>query len=258
MIDFGNTLLLGHRGARSEALENTWFGFEHASNLQAKGLSGVEFDVQLTADGYLMVFHDDDLRRLCGLQARVNQLNLSEIQRNLQSGHKIITLDALAPPLPLSSSQSRSHPPRPSILESFTHIELEIKTHERTNYAQMLQALTHYLIGTPLSRLPIVLTSFDRQLHAHLQRSPQLAHIPRGLLIRDPRDLKSAPNSALQLGCRQLGLYYPLIDQAVLQNCRRYQLPVSAWTVNDPDAIKQLITWQVDVIITDIPMQLLK
>jgi len=34
-------------------------------------------------------------------------------------------------------------------------------------------------------------------------------------------------------------------------------LPVSAWTVNDISAIKQLIEWQVDVIITDIPSQLL-
>jgi len=44
MIKLDNTLLLGHRGARSEALENTLFGFEHAYGLQGQGLSGVEFD----------------------------------------------------------------------------------------------------------------------------------------------------------------------------------------------------------------------
>jgi glycerophosphoryl diester phosphodiesterase len=43
----------------------------------------------------------------------------------------------------------------------------------------------------------------------------------------------------------------------VIQQCHRYGLPVSAWTVNDIEVIKQLVKWQVDVIITDIPSQLL-
>ena len=62
---------------------------------------------------------------------------------------------------------------------------------------------------------------------------------------------------ALQLGCIQLGVYYPLLTRAVIQNCHRYGLPVSAWTVNDIENIKQLVDWQVDFIITDIPTQLL-
>ncbi|MGI9340349.1 MAG: glycerophosphodiester phosphodiesterase, partial [Psychrobacter sp.] len=75
MINFKKTQLLGHRGARVEALENTLFGFQHAKRLQARGLAGVELDVQLTADGHLIVFHDDTLQRLCGLQARIDQLS---------------------------------------------------------------------------------------------------------------------------------------------------------------------------------------
>ena len=56
MINFKNTLLLGHRGARGEALENTLAGFKLAQNLQSAGLIGVEFDVQLSADGHLLSF----------------------------------------------------------------------------------------------------------------------------------------------------------------------------------------------------------
>ena len=292
MINLKTTRLLGHRGARSEAPENTLFGFQHAHNLQARGLAGIEFDVQLTADGHLVVFHDDTLLRLCGLQSRIDQLSLVEIQRYLQSGHQIITLDALSQALPLtlkeiaasklsaaqllselqkrarnslyglpniapflsatSSVESQAH-----ALTRFTHIELEVKTHDRTNYRQLIKALANYLVDSPLASLPIVITSFDTYLHAKIQRHKSLNKLRRGLLVRTQQDLNNEPNTALQLGCSQLGIYYPLLTRAVIQNCHRYGLPVSAWTVNDIEAVKQLIDWQVDFIITDIPTQLL-
>lgn len=292
MINLKTTRLLGHRGARSEAPENTLFGFQHAHSLQARGLAGVEFDVQLTADGHLVVFHDDTLLRLCGLQSRIDQLSLVEIQRYLQSGHQIITLDALSQALPLSlkemaasklsaaqllselqkrarnslyglpsiapflaptsSVESQAH-----ALTRFTHIELEVKTHDRTNYRQLIKALANYLVDSPLASLPIVITSFDTYLHAKIQRHKSLNKLRRGLLVRTQQGLNNAPNTALQLGCSQLGIYYPLLTRAVIQNCHRYGLPVSAWTVNDIEQIKQLIDWQVDFIITDIPTQLL-
>lgn len=302
ILDFKKTQLLGHRGARIEAQENSLFGFQHANRLQAKGLAGVELDVQLTADGHLIVFHDDTLQRLCGLQARVDQLSLREIQRHTQSGHYILTLDMLAQLLPLSMSNPPQKPQRQALnrllgldnhslpsniavlgsdllktqqthldqadpvttlamqahtLSLFTHIELEIKTHERTNHAKLVQALARYLTDSPLSTLPIVLTSFDQQLLTQLQQHPRLCFLPRGLLIKEPSLLPIAANTALRLGCTRLGIYYPLLNEALVRYCHRYHLPVSAWTVNDIDAIKRLIEWQVDTIITDIPSQLL-
>lgn len=236
MINFKNTLLLGHRAARGEALENTLAGFKLAQNLQTAGLVGVEFDVQLSADGHLMVFHDDNLQRLCGQQSRLDQLSLVEIQRSSQSGHKITPLAHIA-----------------LALEGFTYIELEIKTHERTDYRKLIRALMTDLIDSPLANLPIVLTSFDVELHAGLQRNKLLKHMPRGLLIRTPETLLTATNTALQLGCVQLGIHYPLLNSAVIDHCHRYDLPVSAWTVNDNDTMEKLIAWQVDAIITDYP-----
>ena len=256
MIKLGNTRLLGHRGARHEALENTLFGFHHARRLQPHGLAGVELDVQLTADGHLIIFHDETLQRLCGVQSRIDQLSLAEIQRHLQSGHQIITLDTLAQAL-LADDTTPSSQARPTLTQ-FSHIELEIKTHNRTNYPRLIGALTRYLIDTPLASLPIVLTTFDVQLLAQLQRNTLLSNIPRGLLILTPELLISAPNTARQLGCTQLGIYYPLLTQSFIREAHRYGLPVSAWTVNDIEKVKQLVQWHVDFIITDIPTQLLR
>lgn len=240
MINIKNTRLLGHRGARGEVLENTLAGFQHAQRLYANGLTGIEFDVQLSADGQLVVFHDDDLTRMCGQQSRIDQLSMTEIQRHRQFNHQIITLASVAP-----------------VLSDFTYIELEIKTHRRTDYTKLLKALTQYLIDSPFSSLPISLTSFDVTLHAQIQRNKRLRHIPRGLLIETPEALKTATNTALQLGCGQLGIHHPLLNQSVIEHSHRHGLPVTAWTVNDTDIIEQLVKWQTDVVITDYPSHLL-
>ena len=240
MINFEHTLLLGHRGARGEVLENTLMGFQHAQRLKAHGLTGIEFDVQLSADGHLMVFHDDNLERMCGQQSRIDQLTMAELQRYLQFGQHIVTLASIAP-----------------VLNDFTYIELEIKTNDRTDYGKLIKALAHDLIDSPFANLPIVLTSFDMELHARLHCSKLLKHIPRGLLIRTPKALMNATNTALQLGCVRLGVHYPLLSQSFIEHSHRYGLPISAWTVNDVETIRHLIQWQTDVIITDYPNHLL-
>ena len=40
---------------------------------------GVELDVQLSKDGEVVVFHDDDLKRVCGVDARVDALTTEEL-----------------------------------------------------------------------------------------------------------------------------------------------------------------------------------
>ena len=61
-------LNLGHRGARALAPENTLAGMAAG---MAAGADGVEFDVQRKRDGHLVVFHDDDMKRICGVGGRV-------------------------------------------------------------------------------------------------------------------------------------------------------------------------------------------
>jgi glycerophosphoryl diester phosphodiesterase len=52
--------LIAHRGASSYAPENTMAAFNKA---YALGIRAVEFDVMMSADGGLFVFHDDTLER---------------------------------------------------------------------------------------------------------------------------------------------------------------------------------------------------
>jgi len=50
--------------------------------LRAKDLGyGVELDVQLTADKQVVVFHDDNLLRMCGVNRRVDELTYAELSK---------------------------------------------------------------------------------------------------------------------------------------------------------------------------------
>lgn len=68
---------LAHRGlwGRDEAVENTLSAFRAAERYGF----GIEFDLRLTSDGEIVVFHDDTLERMCGRPERVDELTASEL-----------------------------------------------------------------------------------------------------------------------------------------------------------------------------------
>ena len=57
------TLVIAHRGASAYAPENTLPAFELAAR---QGADMIELDVQRSADGVLVVFHDDTTERWDG------------------------------------------------------------------------------------------------------------------------------------------------------------------------------------------------
>ena len=68
-----------HRGLHTvdkKVPENSLEAFRLASEAGY----GMELDVQLSKDGYVVVFHDDDLKRVCGVDSRVDEKTLAELQ----------------------------------------------------------------------------------------------------------------------------------------------------------------------------------
>ncbi|WP_083553688.1 glycerophosphodiester phosphodiesterase [Planococcus versutus] len=72
-----------HRGASGYALENTWNAFIKACELGV----GIELDAQITKDGVVIVYHDDNLRRLTGVNAEIETLAYEDIKQ-LRIGKK--------------------------------------------------------------------------------------------------------------------------------------------------------------------------
>ena len=82
--------LYAHRGLHSDDSrypENSLIAFR----LAREAGYGVELDVQLTADKQVVVFHDDTLLRMCGVNRRVDELTYEELQQLtlLDSQHRI-------------------------------------------------------------------------------------------------------------------------------------------------------------------------
>ena len=70
-------LKIAHRGDIQGGVENSLEALESAKK---KGVDYVEMDIQLTRDNNFVVMHDYNLQRLTGRNARVRDLDLSEIQ----------------------------------------------------------------------------------------------------------------------------------------------------------------------------------
>ena len=70
-------LKIAHRGDIQGGVENSLEALESAKK---KGADYVEMDIQLTRDNNFVVMHDYNLQRLTGRNARVRDLDLSEIQ----------------------------------------------------------------------------------------------------------------------------------------------------------------------------------
>lgn len=67
-----------HRGLWTSRIpENSMSAFEYAAR---RGV-GIELDIRPTRDGRIVVFHDDDLYRMCGVKAKVCDLTLAELRR---------------------------------------------------------------------------------------------------------------------------------------------------------------------------------
>ena len=71
------TLIFGHRGSPSLITENTLPSFQQAIDQK---IDGLEFDVRLSADGQIVIFHDTDLSRLSNQSDKISKLTLAELQ----------------------------------------------------------------------------------------------------------------------------------------------------------------------------------
>ncbi len=78
----GGIDVIAHRGASAYAPENTMSAFKKAMEL---GAHWFELDVHLSKDDKLVVIHDDDLKRVTGIEGKVTEKTWAEL-KNLDAG----------------------------------------------------------------------------------------------------------------------------------------------------------------------------
>jgi glycerophosphoryl diester phosphodiesterase len=245
--------IIGHRGARGEAPENTLGGFRHIIDL---GLKAVEFDVRLLRDGQLAVLHDATLQRTAGksdLLADLDTNDLSDFDN--RQGWTDWTQ-----PEPIPTLQQVL-----DLLIYFDHIEVEVKAVESEDDVLKITEQLIIELNTWSNQQAITVTSFDVRILAALQRSrmEQKHQLKTGLLLErssDSNDLSSAQTyaqQAVELGCSRIGLSDKLATESRVSAIKDAGLLISIWTVNSTERAKTLQNWQVDGLITDHPSLML-
>lgn len=230
--------LIGHRGARGEAPENTLSGFRY---LQRLGVRAVELDIVVSGDGELVVIHDSFIDRTTLGHGRVGDMTAAELA----------AVDATHRAFP-AWPETEGIPGLRAVMEvlaGFEHIQFEVKA--RTEDEAQLVAEKF----PPLWREfgfgdRAFTTSFNpHYLEFVRQAAPD---IPRGFLFE--LDFSLDPVAiARALGCRSLGPHQERCTADLMAQARDAGLLVSTWTVNSPARMRELAAMGVDSVISDVP-----
>jgi glycerophosphoryl diester phosphodiesterase len=224
--------ILGHRGASAHEIENTMAAFRRA---RADGADGVELDVRRCASGEVVVFHDEDLRRLAGRPERVAALPLAAL--------RAVRLGERGEPIPLLAE----------VLEELAglFINVEIKA-PRTVPPPGLVAATARVIARHGRPGTILVSSFNPLALLELRaRAPRL---PVGLLFHagQSRPLREAwARHALRP--RALHPEHVLVDEARAAAWRGEGLEINVWTVDAPEDLRRMRRAGVDAVISNDP-----
>lgn len=232
--------IIGHRGARGEAPENTLGGFQYIHDL---GIRAVEFDVRQLKDHELIIMHDDNMLRTTGIDQALYPLNSTELDTYNQA-HIWLDWEKQGTPTLRQALQ---------IMQDFEHLEVEVKAVATQAEAERLtQHLTQQLRDFEQSA---VITSFDLKILQALQylHSP----LKRGLLIEENIQ-HLAIEQALKYGCCQIGWMNQLATDDLLKATQQANLAISVWTVNDIERAKHLRDCGIDGLITDFPKMMLQ
>jgi glycerophosphoryl diester phosphodiesterase len=238
------TKIWAHRGASSQAPENTLAAFDLAVR---QGADGIELDVQRTADGVLVVAHDEDCMRVTGQAGAIAQMTLAELQRlnfaHVRPAAAFQTLPTLAEVFDLVSPCSLT-------------INVELK-----NTLVLYPGLEEQVLSLAIAKgmqERIQLSSFNHYslLEAlRLIRELKLA-VPCGPLY--DCGLVEPWQYAQRHGFAAIHPHYGnLRIPGLVDHCRAAGIAVNTWTVDHPDHIAMALKLGVDALITNVPDQAL-
>lgn len=232
--------IIGHRGARGEAPENTLGGFQYIQDI---GIRAVEFDVRQLKDNALVIMHDDQFTRTAGKKKALYECMSNELHHYNQSFHWKDW--SQFEPTPFLSETLK-------IIQNFEHIEVEVKEVNNSDEAgQLIDALHVQLEGFEKTA---VITSFDTKIHHALHKSK--SKFKHGLLIEDDIQFK-AIDQALELGCCQIGWMDSLASDTMIKATQQANLDISVWTVNNVKRAQHLKDLGVQGLITDYPQRMI-
>jgi glycerophosphoryl diester phosphodiesterase len=230
--------VIGHRGAKAYAPENTLPSFHAAADL---GIEWVEMDVMLTRDGVPVIFHDEELDRCTGVKGFMADTDFDDV-RELDAGswfgesfvgEKIPTLEEALN----------------VILERGLGLNLEIKPTPGREVETAEAALDVATRIWPDDLPPPLISSFS---HVSLETSlDMIGEWPRGMLISEY--FANWREMAEHLMAATVNFNGNETTREQIEEYIEMQKPLLAFTINDPLKAQQLMRWGVDSVFADNP-----
>ena len=246
-------LVIAHRGGAGLWPENTLHAFERA---RAAGTDVLEMDVRSTADGALVIHHDETVERTTDGRGRVGELTLAELKR-LDAGHR------------WTPDGGRTYPLRgaglsvPTLEEVFARhpdarFVIEIKQDAPPLAAPLCRALREHA----MTKRVLVASFWQSTLDDFRRACPEAATSAAlregyeflALFKTGLGDSYRPSMQALQSPERLRG--WQVLTREFVETAHRLNLQVHAWTINDDADMRRLLDLGVDGIITDYPDRL--
>ncbi|MHA7304341.1 glycerophosphodiester phosphodiesterase [Arthrobacter sp. TMN-49] len=234
-MDSLHPVAIAHRGFSRDGLENSLTAFKAALDL---GYSYVETDVNTTADGVTVVFHDPTLDRVTDHDGAIAQLPYSVVSQARIGGREpIATLAELVAALPtalfnIDVKDQGSVVPLAELIEEWgLHDRVCLASFSGKRRRQVLARLSRPLANSP----------GKWHLASYFLLSPWLPSPLTRFLMRGV--------DVLQIPRRHGN--FELVTAATVRRAHRLGLKVHVWTIDDPEQMHHLFELGVDGIMSD-------
>ena len=227
-LEWDGPIPFAHRGGASDVPENTMPAFQYAVDL---GYRYVETDVQVTADGVLVAFHDNDLQRTCGRPGRISDLPWTEVRTAMVDGEA---------PIPLLEDLLGAWP------------ELRVNIDCKSNAA--VDALVASLRRTAALHRVCVGAFSDarlRRIRTILGADLCTSLGPASVAALRVGALRHTAANAAQVPVKQGPLR--VTDERFVRHAQALGIQVHVWTIDEPDEMRRLLDLGVNGLMTDRP-----
>ncbi|MRX66535.1 glycerophosphoryl diester phosphodiesterase [Flavobacterium resistens] len=221
-------LKIAHRGAKAYEPENTLQAFQKALDLNS---DGIELDVHLSADGHIIVIHDETIDKMTNGKGAVNSFSLKELKCfSTAEGHQIPTLKEVF-----------------DLVNKKCFINIELKS--AAALTKVVSLIDEYVSEKNWKYEHFIVSSFD--WNALLEVHNLDSKIPIGVLTET--DLNLALAFAETIKAKAIHPYYHLLNQENVQEMQQKGFLVLPWTVNIEEDIQKIKSYNVNGIISDFP-----
>ena len=238
--------IVAHRGSSGRAPENTLLAMRLA--IREDGAGGLELDLQRTADGTVIVLHDETVDRTTDGSGRADALDLT-VLRELDAGARFGTSEFAGRGLRIPTLRE--------VLEEFPGIwlSLDLKQGDPVTERETVALLREFdrtrdvvlsaESSTAARRVARLAPEIPRFVHRDGVQSFFMRHRIRFFAGWN------APGQSLQIPVRYGR--HDLSGERLIRDAHRQGLRVLYWTVNDPAEAALLFARGADGIITDWP-----